>query len=80
MCLNSAWNYSDNNPVDAEQYLFWKLASDAATMCIKEYYLTRFGVLILTHTAKDELLDSICAGLNGEQGGRIGEIWAEIEE
>jgi hypothetical protein len=56
------------------------MAWDAATMCIKEYYLKHFGVWILTHSAKDTLLDSICAGLNGEQGAKIADIWAEVEE
>ncbi|KAI6209679.1 hypothetical protein M3Y96_00246400 [Aphelenchoides besseyi] len=52
----------------------------SALICVKEFYLKKFGILIKSHAAKSKLLDAICVGLNVEQAIEVKNAWTKAEK
>jgi len=64
-------------PPDVVQ--FSEKAWGAASICVVEFYLENFKVLIKSHSAKWKLLKAICAGLDRNEAFEVGSTWAKAE-
>ncbi|EFP07213.1 hypothetical protein CRE_13448 [Caenorhabditis remanei] len=76
--LNKALEYSNKAPPDVTQ--FSEKSWGAAALCVKEFFLKHYGILIKSHSAKAKLIDSICCGLPVKEAIDVKNVWIRAEK
>lgn len=76
--ITKAREYSAKSPPDVVQ--FSEKAWRAAAICVNQFYLKNFEILISSHAAKSKLLKPICAILDGESSWFVRDTWNEAEK
>ncbi|KAE9547080.1 hypothetical protein FO519_009708, partial [Halicephalobus sp. NKZ332] len=72
-----AKEYSEKEPPDVVQ--FSEKVWGAAALCVKQFYLNNFRILIKSHQARSVMVDLIGAGCNWKDAVFLGKTWKEAE-
>ncbi|CAD18881.1 BTB domain-containing protein [Caenorhabditis elegans] len=76
--ITEAREFSNMSPPDIDQFEI--KARGAASICVVEFFLKHFGILIKSNKAKSSLMEVICFGLSSKQAVQVIDIWMKAEK
>jgi hypothetical protein len=74
--INKAQQYSDMD----DTCEFFDMTGRAAVVCVKEFYLKHFRLLVKSDSAKDEFMSPISIGLSKRKGHEFRWAWYDSKQ